>query len=82
MAARKRAEEEKPVTFEDLEQLIDRYVETQRAFLLTMARRVTMQGKERDTRPRSSGGRKQPPMRRDRAEGERMPRSAAVNERR
>ena len=58
MAARKRAQAEKPVTYEELEQVIDQYVETQRAFLLMMARRVTTEAKEQEKRPRSSGGRK------------------------
>ena len=57
MAARKRAEE-KPVSFEELEEVIDRYVETQRAFLLMMVRRVTLEEKGQEKRPRSSGGRK------------------------
>lgn len=49
---------EKPVTYEELEQVIDEYVETQRAFLLMMARRVTTEAKEQEKRPRSSEGRK------------------------
>jgi hypothetical protein len=59
MAPRKRAED-KPVTYEELEQLIDRYVEQQRqrAFFLMMARRVTTEEKEQEKRPLSSGGRK------------------------
>jgi hypothetical protein len=58
MAARKHAVEEEPVTFKELEQVIDTYVETQRAFLLMMARRVTAEVKEQEKRPRRSGGRK------------------------
>lgn len=59
MAARKRAQAEKRVTYEELEQVIDQYVETQRAFLLMMARRVTAEAKEeQEKRSRSSGGRK------------------------
>lgn len=57
MAARKRAQE-KPVTFKELEQVIDTCVETQRSFLLMVARRVTAEAKEQEKPARSSKGRK------------------------